>query len=366
MCEIRVVMSDSQINDIRTPTQFKGYSFSRYKKTEVRDQFIDNLMKGKIEPACNWCAELVCAGHYDDVWEAIFFFVGKYIHIGNPKIVVYLDKRLNVFRNIMNQGHYTNELQLRNNPTVRRLFAEVITIIIQSVKKTSFEPVKIKRTEEFDMTQMTDRLKAPNVKFAEPILHPEDPKELYIAINEFAYHISCDRPNMIQACYWIEWLIEFDIVCRTRKEPCYCKRRSLDVETKYQRDIIWILWDTLVYYGEQKNQFIEMIMLSIKNLFTFRYTSGACKRRKYLLYFAVELLTEPVPANVDIMSPQCKELVEIVTAKIDSIYKQIKQNEDSPKTEYLFNNLEAEDNMEKTVKKMDLLNNMGFIPRNDK
>ena len=358
-------MADSQINDIRPPAQFKGYSFSRYKKTEVRDQFIENLMRGKIEPSCHWCAELVCAGHYDDVWEAIFLFVGKYIHIGNPKIVIYLDKRLNIFRNIMNQRHYTNELQLRNNSTVRRLFAEVITIITQSVKKTSFEPVKIKRTEEFDMSQMTDRLKAPNVNFAKPILHPEDPKELYIAINEFAYHISGDRPNMIQACYWIEWLIEFDIVCRTRKEPCYCKRRSLDIETKYQRDIIWIMWDTLVYYSEQKNQFIETIMLSIKNLFTFRYTSGACKRRKYLLYFAVELLTEPVPSNVDIMSPQCKELLENVTTKIDSIYTQIKQNEESPNTDYLFNNLEAENNMEKTIQKMDMLNNMGFVPRNN-
>jgi len=356
-------MPDSQINDIRAPAQFRGYSFSKYKKTEVREQFIDNLMRGKIEPACHWCAELVCAGHYDDVWESIFFFVGKYIHIGNPKIVIYLDKRLNVFRNIINQGHYTNELQLRNNSTVRRIFAEVITIIVQSVKKTSFEPVKIKRTEEFDMTQMTDRLKAPTVKFAEPVLHPEDPKELFIAVNEFAFHISCDRPNMIQACYWIEWIIEFDIVCRGRKTPCYCKRRQVDVETKYQRDIIWIMWDTLIYYSQQKNPFIETIMTSLKNLFASRYTSGACKRRKYLLYFAVELLTEPVPSNVDIMSPQCKELVEIVTAKIDTIYANIKKNEESPNTDYLFNNLEAENNMEKTLQKMDVMNSMGFVPR---
>jgi hypothetical protein len=78
----------------------------------------------------------------------------------------------------------------------------------------------------------------------------------------------------------------------------------------------------------------------------------------------VELLTEPVPTNVDIMSPQCKELVEIVTAKIDSIYKQIKKNEDSPNTDYLFNNIEAENNMERTIQKMDMLNNMGFVPRN--
>jgi hypothetical protein len=362
-------MSNSQINDIRTPQQFRGYSFSRYKKTEVKQQFINEMMKGKIEPACHWCAELVCAGHFEDVWEAIFFFVGKYIHIGNPKLVIYLDKRLNVFRNIMNQGHFTNELQLRNNPTVRRLFAEVITIITQSVKRTSFEPVKINRTEEFDMTQMTDRLKAPNIKFAEPILHSEDPKELYIAINEFSFHISGERPNMLQACYWIEWIIEFDIICKKRNEPCLCKRRQVDTENKYKRDIIWIIWDALIYYSEQlkpKNQFIEMCMLSIKNLFASRYTTGACKRRKYLLYFAVELLTESVPTNVDIMSPHCKAMLEIVTTKIDSIYSLIKKNEDSPNTDYLFNNVDSENNLEKTIHKMDTLNSLDFVHRSYK
>ena len=115
-----------------------------------------------------------------------------------------------------------------------------------------------------------------------------------------------------------------------------------------------------------KNQFIEMCMLSIKNLFVSRYTTGACKRRKYLLYFAVELLTESVPTNVDIMSPHCKEMLEIVTTKIDSVYSQIKKNEDSPNTDYLFNNVDSENNLEKTLHKMDMLNSVDFVPRNDK
>jgi NADH:ubiquinone oxidoreductase subunit B-like Fe-S oxidoreductase len=83
------------------------------------------------------------------------------------------------------------------------------------------------------------------------------------------------------------------------------------------------------------------------------------------LYFAVELLTESVPIDVDIMSSQCKEVVETVTEKIDNVYKRIKKNEESPNTEYLFNNLETENNMDKTIKRMDMLNNMDFVPRNN-
>jgi hypothetical protein len=166
----------SDINDIRGSPAFNGISFSGYKKTEVKKQFIENMLKGKIEPACHWSAELICSGHFGDVWDSIFYYVGKYIHIGNPKIAIYLEKRYNVFRNIMNQGHFTSELQLRNNDTIRRMFAEIITIIAQSPKKASFESIKIKREEEFDITQMTERLKAPSITFAEPIIHKDDPK----------------------------------------------------------------------------------------------------------------------------------------------------------------------------------------------
>lgn len=86
------------------------------------------------------------------------------------------------------------------------------------------------------MTQMTDRLKATDTTFATPIFKPEDPKELMIATNEFAFHIGGNAPNMLQACYWVEWMIEFDVICRKRKEPCLCERRTIPgVENKFQR-----------------------------------------------------------------------------------------------------------------------------------
>jgi hypothetical protein len=352
---------NTEINDIRSPANFKTISFSGFKKTDVRNQLIENIQKGKLEPACYWSAELVCAGHFSDLWETILYYTGKHIHLGNPKIIIYLEMRFSVFRNIVLQGHFVNEIDLRNHPTVRQLFAEVISTLVLSNKKHSFEPIKINREEEFDMTQMTERLKAPSVKYAEPIMLKEDPKELYIAVNEFAFHISKDSMNMNKASYWIEWVVEFDSICKKRKEPCHCERRTdIPVENKYQRDIIWILWDALFHYVEfMQNPFIEKILKSLLTVFCIKYTTASCHKRRYLLYFAVALLTEPVPTTIDLMTN--KPMIQNAVLKIDEIYKQIKKNEQSPNTEYLFANLEKQNTLELSLKKMQMVNSMDIV-----
>ncbi len=359
------VPDNSLINDIRMQNHFKATTFSKFKLTEVKKQLIDNMLKENIEQSCYWSAELVCSGHFPELWDCIFHFLGKHIHIGNPKIIIYLEKRYNVFKNIINQKHYTFEIELRNNSTIRSMFAEIVTIICLSNKKTSFETLKINRTEEFDMTNMRERLKAKDTSYATNVFHNDDPKELFIAINEFAYHIGGDKPNMKSACYWIEWVIEFDLICRKRKQKCFCKRRNVNVENKFQCDTIWLIWDVLVYYSDfvKNNEFIKQLIVGLRELFCGRYTLGTSKKRKYLLYFAVELLTEYVPTDVEIITK--KDIVKKVLEKIHDIYKQIKNNEESPKTEYLFNNLNKQNNLENSIKKMNVLGSMDFLPRTD-
>jgi len=99
-------------------------------------------------------------------------------------------------------------------------------------------------------------------------------------------------------------------------------------------------------------------MAALLNMFCVKYTTGAAKKRRYLLYFAVSLLTQPVSTNIELIND--KKLIQNIIERIDSVYKQIKKNEISPKTDYLFANLTKEHNLENSMKKMDIVNMIDF------
>ena len=354
----------AEINDIRDVKEFNKITFSNYKKTEAKQALIKCLNKGEIEETSYWIAEFICAGHFIDLWEILIEFASRYIHLGNPKLAIYMTMRFENFKEILVNGYVKNEIRLRNNKKIRKLFGEMGTILCCSRKKNSLNPIKIGK-DEYQITSMKNNLKATKILYANGIFRKEDPKELFIAMNELGYHLSIDSKNSMLASYWIEWIIEFTSLCIKDKKECRADRRSnIPVSDKFQNDPIWIVWELLLHYSYKKSKICHSIIEALLKLFCIRFSVGTKKKRRYILYFAVSLITDNFNANIKIY--ENKEIIENVTNQIDIIYKQIKKNEKAPKTDYLFNNsiIGGKKNLENTIKKIETMNSLiNFVPR---
>ena len=363
------------INDIRDT--FKNITFSKFQKSKARSELIKSLCDEKIENACYWSAEFICSGHYLELWDIILYFVYKYIHNGNPKLALYLNMRYNNFETLINNGYSHNILVLRNNDKIRRLFCEIICVLCYSLKKNVICEIKLDKQESFDIASMSERFKAPNVSYIEYILKDDDPKELIIPINELVYNLI--NKNIINVYYWLEWIIEYENICKKKKKKCACENRSFAPKGS-SHDIIWIIWDILLYYSDpsltsrtynihnnnnnsnnsnnnnsNNNEIKYKIIKSLLELFVIKYSNNVKKKRKFIMYFAFALLIEHNPLNSAIITHP--EKIEAIVSKIDNVYKDIKKNEVSPKTDYLFTNLNKS-NIEKTIEKIELINSL--------
>ena len=105
-------------------------------------------------------------------------------------------------------------------------------------------------------------------------------------------------------------------------------------------------------------------MNALMSLFCLKYVSGCHKKRKNLMYLAISILCEKFTPEKEIIRHSQFVLVNAIKQKIDAVYSQIKKNEESTGTDYLFHGMKSS-NLESTIKKLDAMNSFGdsFVPR---
>ena len=121
----------------------------------------------------------------------------------------------------------------------------------------------------------------------------------------------------------------------------------MPVDSKLQKETIWILWEILLFEAGERSSGYLKIIKSLLNLFCVQFKKTYIRKRKYIIYFSISLLTELVDNKIPIINNE--KICENAKKKINVIYKQIKKNEISPETDYLFNNSFTKGNLEKTI-----------------
>jgi hypothetical protein len=314
------------IVDTRETQFFRNRTFSNFRKVDVRKRFLESLLASDVETSYYWAAEMICSGQQLELIEDIVQFMSKHISVGSPKLPIYISMRVKTYLNIFeNENLATFALEVRNSVRIRKLFAELVSVLAFSAKKPPFEMIKFKRDEEFVRDQWRNRLKAKDSGKMKGIFKKDDPDCIFIACNELFF--ALESKEVMDACYWVEWLLEFDLMAKKRtNKPLSCASRHqvVPVQTKYVKDVVWIIWEIIlqnIRTDEDDQTALLHITDALVELFCFKYNRQSGKRRKYLFYHAVFLQCEHLRLNVEVI-PRKRD-IEVVIASIDNFYQEI-------------------------------------------
>uniref|UniRef100_A0A6C0L0T8 Uncharacterized protein n=1 Tax=viral metagenome TaxID=1070528 RepID=A0A6C0L0T8_9ZZZZ len=318
------VVHEVKINDIRE--KYKTTSFSNFKKTELCKKLQNSIYYNKREEAFFWTCEMLCSNMLLEIWDTYLILMSKYIHIYNPKLPLYLNKKYSEFRDIVGADDSLRNIQ--NNQNLRLIFCSITTVLSCSEKLTILDHLQHKFV--FKIESLYENLKAPNTTFVDLVYKQDDPVEYLIPFNEFIYHLT-ETKQKVAIIYWLNWIIEYDILCRKKKKNIGCVARDIYQNQKknLETNIIWIIWDAIfiVMKDGKISHNVVNIVNSIYNLFMIRYCVSINKKRMCLICHAIELvlLHKEVKYNIPILnkSDELKNMEE----NIYIVMEQIKKNE---------------------------------------
>jgi hypothetical protein len=309
------------INDDRSIKDFRDKTFSSYKKKDVLNIFQKSIMSDNIEDSCYWGCELLISGHIQDIWNTIFSVYFKVVNIKNPKFIEKIFNRYIFYLKIKKQ--YTNQIDLRNNQSIRNYISEIICILCKSSKN---KPIKFSKIDnkQFDIKFLTSKFTATQ-NFVKEIIRENDPQELNIILNEFYHNLF--HKKFEESLYWFNWCLEWDKINSKKKNKIKLSSRKISgIDTKYCGDLLWIFWEIILDYIKRlKIDFFTININYLYTLFKLNYIIINKTKNLWLIVCAISFLTKSYNLDIKIID-EYKYIIQ-ATGNINFLFLNFKEHE---------------------------------------
>lgn len=290
-----------KINDKRKIQDFKLQTFGGYKKSDVVSKLDKAIQTENLDYAIYLSLQLLLSGIISPLIDKFYNFAAKYINTNNPKLPIILFERYKKFNSFLTNKLFQKEaiFLLRNNSEFRNLIVEIITLITLSRKKKLEQIPKITQND-YNSTTFKSKLEAKDTLLIEKIVQENDPSEIKIAINEFAYHLS--KRNISKCLYWLGWIFEWEKINIKRYGKYEIHYRHTDnVDSKSFKNVVWLIWDvindlrnnSILFHNVLSTQDNESIS-ALWNLYKYNFTLGQKNKRKPYIIWAIKCMTSNV------------------------------------------------------------------------
>ena len=360
---------------------YNKITVSGYKKTEIISALDNSITLNNIEESIYWSSELVASAQFNDkIWEKIFIIYGKHINISNPNMPSFILTEYYKYNNIISKYNSspTNELEIRNNQLIRNIIANVITQLTLSQNTDFLNTKNLPKISNSDMSMdcIRQRIMASDMNnlYHNNLVHPNDPIEAKIALNEILFHINrisfndLSRQNTNTRItnsikksifYWIKWLVKAESLMSDKKFIFNSQSHNnahtnshTNSQNNNNHDWTMIIWNMIfikckIHKNQSLNPFAIRNIKSLYQLFIINYKKSQRNNKIYLLYTALMSLIyhNVIDWKIPTISINDYTIWVTVCANINSVYKKIAQesncmydgsqeNEDSILTSY--------------------------------
>ena len=321
-----------KIDDNRASSLFKTKTFSGFKKNDVLKALFQSIEKGKLENACHWTTECIISGYLIELLDKFVSFSSKIIHLNSPELPYYLLRKVKLFYNTLDldlkkTAQKENLIHYRNNQTIRNIFFDIVTVLTTTAKTKRYDKYpKINETTDFFFENIKLRLKAQANFIPDDMIKFTDPEELKIIMNEIMFQYKNLASGYEVTSYWLSWVIQWEKVNRKKKIKWEIEERKVtNVNPKYCKDVMWIVWQTILNEANERDENTKLQISSLYSLYKESYAPGKKTTRIPLLYHALGYLTHHVKFTIPIRKNQ--ELFLQTQCNVNFMFSLKKTNE---------------------------------------
>lgn len=266
---------DPNKNKTGIETTKNGYLFR-----DAFSAFRDALKKQNEKKAHYWLAELCISGEVKKTWQMILNQCVLVIPFVDPKEMIRLYRRvLRVKQKI--------ERKESTDITILHMLHDCLIILMWAQKQKHQVPTKFRKIlSKIKVPQDPRNYRKAPLDSIHPIVlgtlsHANDPPNLIAGGHEIIHAVLRGDIEMIQ--WWLSWIILWT--------PADAKGRPRPhriVNTKYEKDWIWGVWDLVFALSQHMRLPNEMktVIRHCQSLFAVDYTVGNKKKRFSLLLLA--------------------------------------------------------------------------------
>lgn len=328
------VHPSQKINDIRKSIDFKKTIIGGFSKTESLSTLTKSIETEQIEKAVYLGLLLFFSGSINQLWNKLIIIAAKNINISNPKLPKFLANRHIQWNKLITEYIGSTSkvdksnvfLKLRNSCELRNYLCEMIGYLCLS-RKVKIDTIPKIKESEFEISNFKKHLEAKDTSYSKNITKENDPSEITIVCNEFAYHLKNRNTN--KSLYWLSWMMAWDKINSKKYGKFEVHDRPIDsINSKYSKDIVWLIWEVINDIRNSNfNDTINEQIDSLFKLYCFDFTSGKKSSKLIIIEWAIKYLTNIIDWKIPLIDR--KYLLYQIINNMEVIVLDVKKEENT-------------------------------------